>query len=328
MLINGVFEGGGVKGISLVGAVRAAELGGVSFHKVAGTSSGSIVAALLATGYTAEEMKRIIQATPFSSFLKRSPFFSIRLIGPALRLLVKKGLYSGDALEDWIRGLLAARNVFTFSDLPPGKLRIIASDITNGKILVLPDDIAEYGIDPGRLEVAKAVRMSTSIPYFFDPVVIVQASRAGYFKKRARAAAVKASYVVDGGLLSNFPLWLFDRDAESDAGPAIPVVGFQMVGRNDFKPHRIGGPVTMFQAMFETMLSAHDERYIEQHNRIRTIKIPTLGVGTTQFSIDSETSESLYRSGLTAGERYFKFCDRKTGLWLGDGPNGPLVRLR
>jgi len=46
MKVNGVFEGGGVKGISLVGAVRAAELNGIRFHHVAGTSSGSIIASL------------------------------------------------------------------------------------------------------------------------------------------------------------------------------------------------------------------------------------------------------------------------------------------
>lgn len=310
--VNGVFEGGGVKGISLVGALRAAEMNDVAFHNVAGTSSGSIVAALLATGYTAEEMKRIIQATSFSSFLRRSPFFNVKYIGPALRLFIKKGLYSGDALEQWIKGLLAAKNVHTFADLPPGKLRIIASDITNGKLLVLPDDIAEYGFDPLRLEVAKAIRMSTSIPYFFDPVILAYPNRVSYFKRRHKAS-LRYTYVVDGGLLSNFPLWVFERDHARDPDSVCPVIGFQMVGRNDAKTHRIGGPISMFQAMFETMLSAHDERYIEQHNRIRTIKIQTLGVRTTDFAMDRELSDKLYQSGVDAGLRFFERWDRRSG---------------
>lgn len=311
MKVNGVFEGGGVKGISLVGAVRAAELNGVSFHNVAGTSSGSIVAALLATGYTAEEMKRIIQETPFATFLKRSPIFNVKVIGPALRLLIKKGLYSGDALEQWIRGLLAAKNVRTFADLPLGKLRIIASDITNGKLLVLPEDIGEYGIDPLQLEVARAIRMSTSIPYFFDPVRIGRPIRNRYFKRRG--ARVNVSYIVDGGLLSNFPLWVFDRDRDRDPESGCPVIGFQMVGRNESKRRRIVGPISMFEAMIETMLSAHDERYIEQHNRIRTIKIATLGIGTADFRITREQSEKLYESGVESGHRFFKRWDRSTG---------------
>lgn len=65
MEINAVFEGGGVKGISLAGAVEATERAGRTFKKVAGTSSGAIVATLLAAGYEGEEMSRIIQGTSF-----------------------------------------------------------------------------------------------------------------------------------------------------------------------------------------------------------------------------------------------------------------------
>lgn len=332
-MINAVFEGGGVKGISLAGAVRAAELHGYGFHQVAGTSAGSIVAALIAAGYNASEMKMIIDGTPFSSFLKRAPIFNLKLIGPAVRLLMFKGLYSGDALEAWAERLLAAKGIRTFQDLPPGRLRIIASDITNGKLLVLPDDIADYGMDPSALGVAQAIRMSVSIPYFFDPVII-RSSAVYHPLKRIRHArrklGVRSSYVVDGGLLSNFPLWLFEEPEASP--PALPVVGFQMVGRPNPTGHRIDGPFTMFYAMFETMLSAHDERYIEKNNRVRTIKIPTLGVKTTDFHLSEEQSEGLYRSGLESGNEFFDRFDYRTGIELPErkspGAAGtPIVRL-
>jgi NTE family protein len=310
--VNAVFEGGGVKGISLAGAVRAAELCGVRFNRLAGTSSGSIVAALIATGYNAAEMKDIIESTPFSSFLHRSPIFNTKIIGPAVRLFLRKGLYSGDALEQWVRELLAAKGVRVFGDLPAGKLRIIASDITNGKLLVLPQDVAAYGIDPHRFSVARAIRMSTSIPFFFDPVVLRQPIRLRIRRSKVALQAAKISYVVDGGLLSNFPLWLFENDVLS--GSPIPVIGFQMVGRSEVQPHRIAGPFTMLQAMFDTMMSAHDERYIERHNRVRTIKIPTLGVGTTQFNISPEMSEQLYEAGLSAGKKFFSCWDPRSGM--------------
>lgn len=166
MQINAVFEGGGVKGISLAGAVKAAENAGVEFSRVAGTSSGSIIASVLAAGYRADEIKDIIEETPFHSFLQRAPIFNTKFIGPALRVLIKKGLYSGEALENWIRDILLAKGIFTFSDIPAGKLYIVASDITNGRLLVLPDDLRQYGINPQTFPVAKAVRMSCSIPYF------------------------------------------------------------------------------------------------------------------------------------------------------------------
>ncbi|GGF86935.1 patatin-like phospholipase family protein [Paenibacillus abyssi] len=305
MKINAVFEGGGVKGISLVGAVFAAEQCGVTFGQVAGTSSGAIVAALLAAGYSAEEMTIIIRRTPFAAFLKRSQVFNVKYIGPAARLLLRKGLYSGDEMELWMRKLLSAKGISTFADLPPNKLRIIASDISNGKLLVLPDDIAQYGMNPKRLEVAKAIRMSASLPYFFDPVVIKEKQ----FKTRISGIRLyhKTAYIVDGGLLSNFPLWLFDREQRDQAKP-IPVVGFQMVGKNENRPRTIRGPLSMLTAIFETMLQAHDERYIEKENRDRTIKIPTLGIRTTQFNLSLEASEQLFESGRLAAEKYF--CER------------------
>lgn len=301
MLINGVFEGGGVKGISLAGAVKAAEDHGACFHRVAGTSSGSIVASLIAAGFRAEEMKEIILSTSFTQFLKRSPVFNISFVGPALRVLLKKGLYSGEALEDWMRQILLKKGVCTFKDLPKGKLRIIASDITSGRILVLPDDLERISINPGSFEVARAVRMSCSIPYFFDPVLLRLPTKL----VKGRPFAEQFLHIVDGGLLSNFPLWLFDRDHRMNGKDMIPTVGFQMVGKNSNQPHVIRGPFSMLQALVETMLSAHDERYIEQSNRYRTVKIPTLGIGTTQFDIGKEESLLLYESGLRAGARFF-----------------------
>ncbi|MDQ0088237.1 NTE family protein [Paenibacillus anaericanus] len=302
MLINGVFEGGGVKGISLAGAVRAAEIHGVRFQRVAGTSSGSIVASLIAAGYTAEEMKDIIMSTSFTHFLKRAAIFNTPIVGPALRVMLKKGLYSGEALEEWIRKVLKSKGVRTFGDLEKGKLTIIASDITSGRILILPDDLARLGINPETFEIAKAVRMSCSIPYFFDPVLL----RLPAKQAKGKTFAGQFLHIVDGGMLSNFPLWLFDQNCRSPGGKIIPTVGFQMVGKNNNQPHVIKGPFSMLQAMVETMLSAHDERYIEQFNRYRTVKIPTLGVGTTQFDIDKKESLLLYESGLMAGNRFFE----------------------
>lgn len=291
--IHAVFEGGGVKGIALAGAVAAAEEAGASFGRVAGTSSGAIVAALIASGYRGEDLAGIIRDTPFPKVAGmpegKRPWFV-----PPLRLLFRKGLYSAGPLEEWLRELLAARGVRTFADLPAGRLRVVASDITAGRMLVLPDDLPKYGVDADSFPVARAVRMSAGLPYFFEPAFL----------------GPGRNVVVDGGLLSNFPLWLFDResDAPKQAGlPAkrVPAIGFQLVGKNEQAPRRITGPLTMFHALVATMLEAHDERYIEQANRFRTVKIPTLGVRTTDFDLPPETAMRLYESGREAGRRFF-----------------------
>src|SRR5690606_37715204 len=151
------------------------------------------------------------------------------------RLLFKKGLYSGDPLEQWIFKQLAKKGIYTFADLPLKKLRIIASDISEGRLMVLPDDLPLYGLDPSNFPVSHAVRMSASIPYFFVPVLI-------------RNVNPRPIYVVDGALLSNFPLWIFDKEqieTVSQSRMSKPTIGFQLVGKTEQQPRRIMGPFTM-----------------------------------------------------------------------------------
>lgn len=65
------------------------------------------------------------------------------------------------------------------------------------------------------------------------------------------------------------------------------------------------------------MMDAHDERYIEEVNRFRTIKIPTLGVSVTDFDISNEKSQELYEAGYLAGEVFlnkWKLTDYKQGF--------------
>lgn len=301
MRVNAVFQGGGVKGVALVGAVTAAERFGIQFVRTAGTSVGAVVAALLAAGYNADEMRELLESTPFSTFTKKDWYHHLVLLGPIVRVLVRKGLYSADPLEMWIAKHLAAKGVYTFRDLPEGALRVVASDITQGKMLVLPDDLTQYGIDPKSFSVAKAVRMSASLPYFFEPASISCPTAKG---KRLPFKGRQRYYIVDGAILSNYPLWIFDKE-HHEKGSNIPTLGFQLVGKTEQQPRTIRGPVTMFSALFSTMMNAHDERYIEKHDRFRTIKIPAGMVGATDFDISEDKSRELFESGFLAGERFF-----------------------
>lgn len=72
MKIDGVFEGGGVRGIAHVGAICALNERGYSFERVAGTSAGAIIAALLAAGYSCTELKDIISTLDYYQFTKKN----------------------------------------------------------------------------------------------------------------------------------------------------------------------------------------------------------------------------------------------------------------
>ena len=299
--IHAVFEGGGVKGTGLVGAVDVTLQQGYEFCNVAGTSAGAIVAAFVAAGYASVEMKDIMFALDYRRFQDAGFLSSIPLLGKPLSLLLEKGIYKGDYFEHWIRDLLAQKGIRTFWDLVQEntelapryryKLQVITSDIARGKLIVLPWDALDYGIHPDELDVARAVRMSMSIPYFYKPIILKDKQN-------------HSSYMVDGGVLSNYPVWLFDPEGHNTTS-LWPTFGYKLVEPSEGKPRAIKGPISMLTALFATMMEAHDARYIKDANFLRTIPIETLGIQTTQFDMTIEQKQALYESGKKAAAEFF-----------------------
>ncbi|WP_285768886.1 patatin-like phospholipase family protein [Peribacillus sp. SI8-4] len=289
MIIDGVFSGGGIKGYGLVGALQELEDRGFVFHRTAGTSAGSIIAAFVAAGYTGKEMEELFFDIDLSSLLdKRRGLLPVPL---AKWLLVywKLGLYKGDAMESWIAGKLAERGVVTFKDVRPNSLRIITSDITNGKLVVLPDDLPSYGLDPFTFPVAKAVRMSCSIPYFFEPVKIEVGKSTFLF--------------VDGGVLSNFPMWLFNSD---HVRKERPVIGLRLSVDEIWKPHEVDNAVELFSALFKTMKDAHDARYISKKHVQNIVFIPMKGISAMDFNLNDEKKMELINRGRKRTKEFLK----------------------
>ena len=304
--VDGVFEGGGVKGIAFVGAIAATEDAGYEFENVAGTSAGSIVASVIAAGYSAAEVKTIMDDLDYKAFRDKDFIDKIPLIGPAMSIVLEKGLFEGDYFEEWLRAKLDSKGIRTFGDLVMEeyrdkakyryKLQVIAADVSRGRLLVLPGDIVAYGQEPDELDVARAVRMSISIPFFFEPIILRDESGVD-------------CYIVDGGLLSNYPVWIFDDDTPD---PPWPTFGYKLVDPTEGQPNTIRGPLTLFGALFTTMMEAHDARYIDDHNFARTIPIPTLGIKATDFDISKKEAEALYQSGRQAAQEFLKRWDFAT----------------
>lgn len=302
-----VFEGGGVKGIALVGAFSVLQERGYEPQNMAGASAGAIVAALIAAGYGAGELKEIIAELDYDRF-KDEALEDRFPMGKTLSILKDLGIYEGKAFEEWMRGLLETRGVRTFGDLVRRedvdlkyryKLQVIASDVTERRLLVLPRDAPKLGIeDPDDIDVAQAVRMSMSIPIFFEPV------------RFTNRLTDEEHLIVDGGMLSNFPVWLFDAEE-----PQWPTIGMKLV-RSPETPigEELAEPVPRagvkqvigyLRSLVDTMMAAHDRLYVEQHDfDRRTIGIDTLGVGTTEFDLSPERALALYESGRTAAKEF------------------------
>lgn len=290
MYIDGVFSGGGIKGLALIGAYAEIENRGLKFQRLAGTSAGSIIAAFIAAGYTSKEILSFMDEFDLEELLDERKTFLPSAITKWILLYFRLGLYKGDKLEQWVGKKLNQKGVNTFGDLPPQTLRVVASDITNGQLIVLPDDLKQYGIDPSTFSVAKAIRMSTSIPYFFEPV-----------KLKTRS---KVNVIVDGGVLSNFPLWLFDQDQEKKIRP---VLGVKLSRNKFYEPkHKIDNAIDLFEALFATMKDAHDARYISRKHEKNIIFIPTNSVMATDFALDEEKKLQLVEHGRQCAHKFLE----------------------
>jgi NTE family protein len=289
MKIDGVFSGGGIKGLALVGAYEEIERRGFQFERVAGTSAGSIVAAFIVAGYSSKEIFRLMDELDLSKLLDAR---KTRIPLPFAKWLFvywKLGLYKGNELEKWIEEKLEAKGLRTFSDLPAQTLRVIGSDLTNGQMIVLPDDLNKYGISPGAFSIAKAIRMSCSIPYFFEPV-----------KLRTNDGV---NILVDGGVLSNFPMWLFDNERSPRTRP---VLGIKLShSEYEHERHPIRNAIQLFAALFETMKDAHDARYISKKHAKNIIFIPTEGVLSTEFQLTEEKKQVLVQLGKDCAKQFF-----------------------
>jgi len=304
VLVNAVLEGGGMKGFGLPGALQASVDAGIEFNKIAGTSSGAVVASLLVAGYTPEEIRQALVDLDFEKITDGSCIDSLPLVGSylnSLRVLSSLGMYRGNYLEEWVTGLLAAKGVHTFEDLKipersatqfPCKLQVIISDVSHSRILVFPNDLKLFGIDPWTFSVGRAVRMSTSIPLVFDPVHLEREDG-------------KVAHLVDGGMLSNYPVWLFDGDFDK-----LPTIGYRLQEPMDDMPYEVTSLSYYIYAMLNTMIDAHDEKMLEGTDTVRTIEIPTLGISTTDWHLSSVLKENLFQSGIEAGRNFFKRWDQ------------------
>lgn len=301
---NGIFEGGGVKAFAMLGALHEAEKRGYAWVNVAGTSAGAIIASFIAAGYSAEEIKELVWGLDFKKFRDKDWLGAIPYLGPALRLWFKNGLYRAVFLEKWVRQVLAAKGIHTFKDLVLKefendskcryKLVVIATDVSRRKLLRLPYDIKDYNINPDDLDVASAVRMSANLPFFYEPYTLA------YFENKKYR---RYSYIIDGGVLSNFPVWIFDGEKT----PAWPTFGFKIIEPDSINPMRIFNPFDLFKATLTTMLEAHDRLYeLDPGSIVRTIPITSMGIKTTDFDIIDNQKESLFMSGVQAAENFFE----------------------
>jgi NTE family protein len=299
-----VLEGGGVKGIGLVGALSVLEERGMTFARVAGASAGAIVGSLVAGGMAATQLQELMTSLDYTRFRDDTRLDHVPVLGKGLSLWLEHGIYAGDYFHGWIREQLEGLGIRTFKDLyraDPGsslpvdeqyKLVVMASDVSRGRLLRLPWDYLADGIDAPTQLVPDAVRSSMSIPFFYRPVTLDIPKAA-------------PSVLVDGGMLSNFPVDIFDRT--DGKPPRWRTIGIKLSAQQvpNQVEHVVKGDLSLAMGMLGTMQSWHDQMHLNDPAVLkRTIFVDTLGVNATDFSIDKSTQQQLFENGRAAAERF------------------------
>jgi NTE family protein len=309
-----VLEGGGVKGAGLAGAVSALSKD-YEFHRVAGTSAGAIVASFIAAGLGGE-LESIMVTTDFGTFLDEGDLLGhLGRVGQGAEVLLHDGIYKGEALHSWIAETLAKANVHTWGDLKVEgattstpiqqryKLVVVVSDISRGRMLRLPWDFPDLlDEDPDTMPVADAVRASASIPFFFRP---------WHLPVKPEVADGHTQLVLtDGGMLSNFPISLFDQDVDH------PTFGVKLSARlsiGQLPWHASDDPLSLGKALIATMINAHDQLYVDQTSvTSRTVFVDTSGVSSTDFTLAPAAKQDLFAKGAAAATQFLTTWDFAT----------------
>ena len=270
---NLVFEGAGIRGIAYSGAIAELEnkkvLPGVK--RIGGTSAGAVTALMLSLGYNSNEIAGLVSKTNFSKFNDGKYFFP----GGIFRLQKYFGWYRGIRFEKWLGDIILAKTNnrdITFLEMKEKgfkDLYITGTSLDQQRLIVF-----SYETFP-HMRIRDAVRISTSIPFYFEAVFI---DNEGNRIKRPKNKS-GLLLMVDGGFTANFPIRIFDSTkfiTESKANAFVvneQTIGFRIDSDIQIRNDTIGdGLATVPIENFRDYLYAFFNIINENLNRQQLIK--------------------------------------------------------
>jgi NTE family protein len=241
-----------------------------------------------------------------------------------LGLVERGGWFAADRFVDWMQARLDSGQYRgaprSFSGLTLGEfhaasgveLSLVASDTTDGAMLVLNHRTAPD------CPVVWAVRMSMSIPLLWDEVIW----KPEWGSYRGRPLSGHA--IVDGGVLSNFPIELFISGERPVLNVMGPKSGNDVLGllidetrpveaskgllvRVNIKPGELR-TVQRLQRLVDTATGAHDKMVIDEYEHL-VVRLPAQGYGTTEFDMSDERRDALVEAGRAAVAQHLEAPD-------------------
>lgn len=325
---NLVFEGGGVLGIAYLGALDYLFRNGLmeNVSRVAGTSAGAITACILSFNLPFWDMREISNTLEYRKIPSKGQLNDSVLISEDIkevmgrflediiciyRLMNHYGWFSTEYFDGWIKEVINAQFDFT-KKLPPytfedfknplihkgGRpffdLYVIGTDIT-----MKATQIFSWETTP-TMEVAEAVRISMSVPLFFEAVVKEQIDSMGNSFSRV---------FCDGGLMDNYPLHIFDYPTFNSNlfhGANMSTLGFRF--KNKLERNNIDNLWQYIESLLRVSSYIQQQNYESNPlNGDRSIIIDTKDIHSLNFDIDVHdvAYHFLYRQGYNAAQEFF-----------------------
>lgn len=309
---NLVLEGGGVRGLAYVGAMQVLDSLGIlkNIERVGGTSAGAIQAMMLSIGYTPTEVLQVIEHIPLKQFNDGS------IAGGISRMQKKFGFYKGEKLYQWIDTLITRKTGngnITFLQLHQQKqakqykdLYITGTDLSYRCLRVF-----SYENYPN-MRIKDALRISFSIPLYFEPVLIDDNGNISTDKNDP-----KLHMMVDGGLLSNYPIHIFDgpeyfKCTNPKNGCRNPETLGLLLEKPDQLSYKSGSKNKALQiknlneyisAVYKTVIDRPNPDAADMN---RTITINDLGLNGRVRKLPQKTIIQLIESGRASARIFFK----------------------
>lgn len=327
---NLVFEGGGVKGMAYSGAMEILAEKGIlqKIERVGGTSAGAINSILVGLNYSVDDMKEVLWKLNFNDLMDNQ----WGIIEGLPRLAGKYGWYKGDFFRKWIGEIIRKKtgnSEASFADIYAQKeqkgfkdLYIIGTNLSTHFSEVFSNEKTPD------MPVADAVRISMSIPLFF-------ASKRGGRRR---------DVYVDGGVLANYPVKLFDREKyvqenkrstdyyeahnkklqeqKIDISKYVynqETLGFRLdsqeeigIFRDQKEPvhHKINDFVAYAKGLVQTIIDHQLNLHLHSDDWQRTIYIDASAAKTTEFDLSDEKKAALVEAGRKGVWEYFEWFDK------------------
>jgi NTE family protein len=311
---NLVFEGAGIRGIAYSGVIMQLEEYGIidKMKKVGGTSAGAITAMMLSIGYDSEEIYEIISATRFQKFNKGGLWF----LGGIHRVKKRYGWYKSDRFEKWLEEIIESKtgdSQITFRGLDEKgfkELYVTGTSLNKQELIVFSNH--SYP----EMKIKDAVKASVTIPLYFEASFIDEKGRLYKNPKEKEGLDV----VVDGGILGNFPIWIFDENEIDPSGTENRIYNPKTLGiridsesqiqndeeRKGLIDQEITDLKSYVEAFYVLTLENLNRNELIAEDWERTISVSSVGISPRIKRLKQEEKERLMNSGKESVIKFFE----------------------